>query len=468
MSAAAKTLDRDVVVVGGGVAGLAVAHALATRGANVTLLERKPYFGGRAYSYEHPALQTVIDSQHVLLGCCTNLINLFKRSGTAERVRWYDELVFLESGGRASRIAPMWLPAPLHGAIDFLQVPMLGLEDKIGMVRGLIDLLMTREYDDNENMASWLRRTGQTQRAVRRFWELTTSVTLNDSLENCSLRYGAKVFRELLLKSADGGKLGIPTVPLSDLFGEVAASIEAQGGEIVLRANVGALQQVNGRWRVGSEEREWFADAVVLAGAFEQVQQMLPLLPASNERMNLESALQHYTHSSIITAHLWFDREFTGLHHAALLDTMYQWIFNKTRIRNADAGQGYYVELVIGAANPHLKLERDELIQRALAELRTFFPDSANCKLVKSAVLKEARATFSATPGLDVYRPAAQSAWPGLYLAGDWTRTEWPSTMESAARSGYLAAEAVCSAANVPDKILQPDISASGLMKLFE
>jgi squalene-associated FAD-dependent desaturase len=453
---------NDVIVVGGGVAGLAAAHAMVVRGAKVTLLERKPYFGGRAYSYEHPALETIVDSQHVLLGCCTNLMDLFAKSGTSSSIRWYDELVFLEPGGRASRIAPTSLPAPLHRAIDFLQAPMLNVQDKIGIGAALAALLQAKPMDDNSNMAEWLRRKKQTGRAVRRFWELTASVTLNDSLENCSLKYGAKVFRELLLKSVQGGRLGIPTVPLSDLFGAVAANIRAHGGDVVLRASVDAIEQQGGRWRVASGDREWHADVVVLAGAFEQMQSMLGMLPESDERAALAGDLAKFTHSSIVTTHLWFDREFTGLHHAALLDTTYEWIFNKTRIRNADAAQGSYVELVKGSANAILNLGREELIERALTELKLFFPALASCRLVKSAVLKEARATFSATPGLDAYRPGARTAWPGLFVAGDWTRTDWPSTMESAARSGYLAAEAICG-----EKVLQPDIAASGLMQLF-
>jgi zeta-carotene desaturase len=461
-------MKADVVVVGGGVAGLAAAHALAARGARVTLLERKPYFGGRAYSYPHPALGTVVDSQHVLLGCCTNLIDLLQRTGTAETVRWYDELVFLEPGGRVNRIAPGWMPAPLHSSLSFLSAPMLGVEDKLGIARALMDLMHPRPLDDNESMAGWLQRTGQTKKSIRRFWDLTVSVTLNDSLENCSLRYGAKVFRELLLKSVAGGRLGIPMLPLSDLYGRVAESIVMLGGEVALRADVdGLLAEKNGRWRVHSEAGEWSADAVVLAGSFDQVQQMLRMLPESAERAALDARLQRFVHSSIITTHLWFDREFTELHSAAMLDTMYQWIFHKSRIRGADPTRGSYVELVIGAANGLLKLDRSELIQAALDELQIFFPELAKCKLVKSGVLKEARATFSATPGLDAFRPGAATAWPGLYLAGDWTRTEWPSTMESAARGGYLAAEAVCSAANESATILVPDVAASGLMKMF-
>src|ERR1700761_1100436 len=125
-------MSADVIVVGAGVAGLAAASALTASGAKVTVLERKPYVGGRAYSYEHPALGEIVDCQHVLLGCCTNLVHLLKKNNAADLVRWYDELTFLETNGNISRIAPGAVPAPSHAALSFLKAPMLGVADKAG------------------------------------------------------------------------------------------------------------------------------------------------------------------------------------------------------------------------------------------------------------------------------------------------------------------------------------------------
>ena len=164
---------------------------------------------------------------------------------------------------------------------------------------------------------------------------------------------------------------------------------------------------------------------------------------------------------------LWFDRQITDLHHAALLDTKIQWIFHKSRIRSYPEEQGSYVEFVIAASMKQLKMERSEILDSALAELASFFPEVKRAKVVKSGILKEARATFSVLPGLDKVRPAAKSPGPVSYFAGDWTATGWPSTMESAARSGYLAAEAVAADCGSPVKFLQPDVPPSGIMKLF-
>ena len=165
--------------------------------------------------------------------------------------------------------------------------------------------------------------------------------------------------------------------------------------------------------------------------------------------------------------HLWFDRQVTDLHHAALLDTTIQWIFHKSRIRSYPEERGSYVELVIAASAAQLKMERREILESAMGELASFFPEVKRAKLIKSGILKEARATFSVLPGLEKLRPSAKSPWDGIFLAGDYTATAWPSTMEGAARSGYLTAEAVFRENGVERKFLQADLPPSGLMTIF-
>jgi zeta-carotene desaturase len=218
----------------------------------------------------------------------------------------------------------------------------------------------------------------------------------------------------------------------------------------------------DGRWSLQAGEQFFTADAVVLAVSVDQVLQIVLKLPAVPGSVELESALGHYVLSPYITTHLWFDRAFTDLDHAALLDTTYQWMFHKSRIRGWPAEKGSYVELVIGGSRELLKAGRAELIETALNDLSQFFPDARRVPLVKSGVLKEARATFSVVPGMDRYRPAPTSPWKGLFFAGDWTATEWPSTMEGAARSGYLAAEALSG-----KSFLKSDLEATGLMRLL-
>ena len=445
---------RNVIVVGAGVAGLSAADALTRSGATVTVLERRPHVGGRAYSYLHPALEEVVDSQHVVVGCCTNLIEFCNAAGLADKIRWYEAQTFLEpasakSPARSSVIAPGILPAPLQYSGSFLSASMLTFTDKLSIARGMQEFLRSYPSTDVESVASWYRRTRQSAGAIRHFWEPIILATLNDSAENSSLKYAGKVFHELFLKSAAGGRLGIPTVPLTDFYAAGAAMVQANGGSLQVRSSVEQLtQRSDGRWSLRCAEVEHVADDVILALPFEQTQKLITgvkLVNVAGEQVRSEliEHLSHFEHSPFISILLWYNRQITDLDHAWLLDSTIQWFFHKSRIRNYAPERGSYVELVIAGSKTELPMSRQEILQPALEELKRFFPEAGRARLLKSGILKEARATFSVTPGLDQYRPNQQTGLSGLYLAGDWTRTDWPATMEGAARSGRLAAGAV-------------------------
>jgi squalene-associated FAD-dependent desaturase len=471
--------QSDVLIIGAGLAGLSAAIALSASGANVALLDRKPYVGGRAYSYPHPALDEVIDSQHVLLGCCTNLIDLCRLCGADKHIRWYDRITFLEPGtdGRPvqrSDIGPSFLPAPGHSSFSFLSAHMLSLKDKIGIALGLTEFLRGYPANDAEPFSAWLKRTKQTDRSILHFWEPVIVGALNDSFDRCSTRYAGQVFHESFLKSAEGGRLGIPTQPLSDFYAAAAQLAEQQGTTLHLRTSIDSISRLaDGRWQaMASDGALHLAHNLVIALPFEQTARLLQTLPESDPaRAQILPQIAHFTHAPITTLHLWFDREITLLDHAALLDTRIQWMFNKSRIRRDEpsiaATPGQYLELVISASFAELHQTREQIFSSAVEELASFFPQVRTAKLLKSGILKEARATFSVTPGLDAYRPPAATSSPGLFLAGDWTQTGWPSTMESAVRSGRLAAEAVCVAAGKRETFLYPNLPAAGLMKLL-
>src|SRR6059058_4890335 len=210
-----KENRASVGVVGGGLAGLSAACALADTGFKVMLFERRPFLGGRASSYEHPGTGEIVDNcQHVLLGCCTNLIEFYQRIGVEDKIRWFDQLTFLEPGGRASVIRPSWLPAPFHTAPAFLRATCLNLADKLAIAAAMAALAHLTPRDNGETFLTWLRRHGQTERAINRFWKTVLVSALNEDLDRVSVRSAAQVIRESFLKSASAGRIGIPTVPL--------------------------------------------------------------------------------------------------------------------------------------------------------------------------------------------------------------------------------------------------------------
>jgi squalene-associated FAD-dependent desaturase len=454
-----------VAVVGGGLAGLAAGCALAGSGFRVTLFERRPYLGGRASSYQHPGTGEVVDNcQHVLLGCCTNLIQFYERLGVESKIRWYDRLTFLEPGGRASVINPSTLPAPFHNAPAFLRAACLDLSDKLAIGMAMAALAPATLRDDGDCFQSWLRRHGQTKQAIERFWKPVLVSALNEELDRMSVPYAAQVVRESFLKSAAAGRMGVPTVPLTKLYSVAGDYITARGGDVRLRYGVESFRTEPDAVKLLVASDEMSVDFVVFAVPFDVLSRLLPQTTAAGP---LGKALARFETSPITGIHLWFDRQITDLDHAVLLDRTIQWMFHKSKLLGRNEN-GSYVELVVSSSKTLVEKSRAEIIELALAELREFFPGARGANLVKSTVIKEVHATYSPRPGVDVYRPHPETVWPRVFLAGDWTATGWPATMEGAVRSGYMAAESVARAAGVPDaSFLVPNLPASGFMRLF-
>jgi zeta-carotene desaturase len=457
---------KHVAVAGGGLAGLAAGCALADVGFCVTLFERRPYLGGRASSYQHPGTGEVVDNcQHVLLGCCTNLIEFYQRLGVQDKIRWYDRLTFLEPGGRASAIGAASLPAPFHTLPSFLRAPCLSVSDKLSIAAAMAVLAPSLPRDNGQPFLSWLRQCGQTEAAINRFWKTILVSALNEDLDRISIPYAAQVIRESFLKSAAAGRMGIPTVPLTDLYSAAGDYITARGGAVHFRSGVESFTpQAIGVELFTGEPTELF-DFLVLALPFNGLASILPQTPQAEP---LRKNLKQFSSSPITGIHLWFDRQITDLDHAVLLDRTIQWMFHKSKLlgRSQNAN-GSYVELVVSSSKSLVERPKQEITDLALSELREFFPEARSANLLKSTVIKEVHATYSPKPGVDRYRPGPETAWPRVFLAGDWIATGWPATMEGAVRSGYLAAEALVRSTGGSGKFLVPDLPAQGFMRLL-
>lgn len=464
--------DRSVAIVGGGLAGLSAGCALAEAGFYVTLLERRPFVGGRASSYEHPGTGEVVDNcQHVLLGCCTNLLDLYRRFGGTEKIRWYDQLTFIEPGGRQSKISLSFLPAPFHALPSFLTASSLQMADKFAIARAMLALMKGLPQDSGEDFLHWLRRKGQTERAIEHFWKVVLVSALNEDLDRVSVRYAAQVFRESFLKSALAGRMGIPTVPLTQLYSSAVDYIRSRGGVVKLRASVESIAPDETGVCIKLANETLRSSVALLAVPYFA---LAKLLPQEETSASLRQDLEQFQSSPITGIHLWFDRQITDLEHAVLLDRTIQWLFHKSllldsrRSAAAESASGSYVELVVSSSKDLVEKSRGEIIELALKELAEFFPTVKNARLVKATVIKEYHATYSALPQSDLYRPKASTAWPRVFLAGDWTATGWPATMEGAVRSGYIAAEEITRAVGQPQRFLLPDLPAAGFMRLFD
>ena len=381
-------------------------------------------------------------------------------------IRWSDRLTFLEPGGRASEIAPSALPAPLHTAPAFLRAQCLEFSDKVSIARAMLALAPTTPRETGESFLTWLERHGQTSRAIDRFWKPILVSALNEEVDRVSVSYAAQVMRESFLKSAGAGRMGVPSVPLTTLYQASGDYIRARQGDVRFRSSVDTFRASPSHVTLGLPAGEETFDYAVFAVPFDVLDR---ILPDSSAAQSLKQSLSKFTTSPITGIHLWFDREITDLEHAVLLDRTIQWMFHKSKLQKRDTnGHGSYVELVVSASNSLVEKSRQEIVDLAVGELKEFFPAAVTAQLVKSTVVKEIHATYSPRPGIDLQRPPAETVWPRVFLAGDWTATGWPATMEGAVRSGYLAAQSLARVAGQRDaSFLVPDLAPSGFMRLF-
>lgn len=456
-----------MVVIGGGLAGLASTTLLAEHGFRVTLLEKRPFLGGRATSYpvpqQEPGAEEYVDNcQHVLTRGCTYLIDFYKRLGVLDSIRFYNHFSFLDEHGRLVELRGSILPAPFHFLPSFLFFRVLSWRDR--RLVGSAMLRMLKQQNDLQNLDSlsvldWLKQNGQSPRAIELFWRTVLVSALNEELELASARYGLKVFLDGFLNHRKAFEMGVPATDLGRLYTEPSLrSLQNRGGVARLRSTVAAIEV-----DAGNVAAVTLSDGEKIGGDYfvgaVPPEVMLKALPAEvTERFEYFSAWKKFEYSPITAIYFWFDREFTQLPHIAFPGRPIQWLFNK--------GKGH-VGLVVSASREMLEMGRPEIVELAHRELCSAIPEASNAKLIRSVVIKEPFATFSCRPGADEYRPDQQSPLRNLFVAGDWTRTGWPPTMEGAVRSGYRCAELILQAEGIDKTVMVADYPAQWTAKLF-
>ncbi|MGL6076041.1 MAG: hydroxysqualene dehydroxylase HpnE [Fimbriiglobus sp.] len=445
---------KTVQIIGGGLAGLAAAVALGSRGYRVTVLESRQRLGGRAGSFTDPTTGQMVDAcQHVSMGCCTNLAHFCRVVGIEHHLEPQPVLYFQTPDRRVSRFTADPWPAPFHLGRALLGAHYLTVSEKLRIAYGLACLRQLDPADDQPLMA-WLEAHRQTPRTIARYWAIVLVSALNESIERVGVKYARKVFVEGFMAHRDGFRVEVPKVPLGRLYGEeLRAWFVRHGVELRENAGVKEIEVEHGEvkqlhLRDGSTHS---ADETILAVPFDRVTALLPEAWRRQVPFSLADQLEP---SPITSVHLWYDRPITELPHVVMLDSVCQWLFS----RGESSPGEHYVQVVVSAARELRGLGREEIERRVILELQQFFPIAATAKLIRSKVVTEHTATFSAIPGIDAIRPPQATPIAGLTLAGDWTQTGWPATMEGAVRSGYLAAEVILAYDRRPEKLVQPDL----------
>ena len=432
----------NTVVVGGGLAGITAALRLADAGASVTLLEGRPRLGGAAFSFTRGDL-TIDNGQHVFLRCCEAYRGLLRRLGAEGDVVLQDRLDIpvLHASGRAARLSRLrGVPAPLHLSAALARYRLLTPADRLRAAAGALALRRLDPADpslDTRTLGKFLRAHRQNDATIDALWGIIATATLNLRPDEGSLALAAKVFRTGLLDHAPAADVGYAAVPLGELHSTAAAralrdaGVDLQLNERVERVEAG---RVHARGRDASATVP--ADAVVLALPHREALVAAPALAATPV-----AAAAGLGATSIVNVHVIYDRKVTDLPFAAAVGSPVQWFFDRTDTSGLRHGQ--YLAITVSAADAIVDEPSKVLRARFVAELARLLPEAAGANVVDAFVTRERRATFRQAPGSAALRPPARTDVDGLWLAGAWTATGWPDTMESAVRSGIAAADGV-------------------------
>jgi len=472
-----------VAIVGGGLAGMAAAAAAVAHGLRVELFEQAKALGGRAGSFHDPASDRLVDAcQHIALGCCTNLDDFCRRTGVDEGFRRYKTLHFVcpqqppstlaeeapASGSPGVRdcydfAASRWLPAPLHLLPGLLGLGYLKRSDRWAIARTLLRLARQPPDDrpDAPPIGPWLQSQGQSEEAIERFWSVVLTSALGETTERLSQAAARQVFLDGFLASRWAYELVVPQVPLGELWPQAAAWLSARGVAIRLGTRVQEIESAGRRAAavvLGDGTRRGF-DFCVAAVPWRQVRgllctQLRPALPDLDRAEQLQP-------SPITAVHLWFDRAICSLPHAAIIPR--GWFFADPR----PGPPAWHYQVVLSGPHALQGHDREEIVRAVRADLEAVWSAARGARLVRWLVLAQPAAVFSVRPGSDALRPPQRTPVENLLVAGDWTATGWPATMEGAVRSGYLAVEAILAALGHPERVVVKDLPRGWLVRLL-
>jgi zeta-carotene desaturase len=433
-------------------------------GFTVTLLEKRNVLGGRASSFAPPGESASIDNcQHVLLGCCTNLLDFFSRTNALRHIRFYRRFDFLGERGFASLAASL-LPAPLHFLPSILRFHHLSLGDRRSLARAIFSVVRTPKPYPDVSFMDWLSQQNQSTSLIECFWRPVMTSALNEDPERLSTSPAFHVIVDSFVRNRRGYYMGVPRVPLSEMYSglKMREFMEIHLSTAISWIDIGDNRVAGIRLQGGERiEADYYLSALppdALANLFDP--QSLRAWPELEKGRRLEW-------SPITGIHLWYDRPVMSRPHAVIIGKTAQWVFNKSLTQSPGRSTGQYIQVVISASRPLLTMKREEILELIQRELNEVLPTTRGAILERAVVVKVAESTPHFPPGAYSQRPGAETPYRNLFLGGDWTATGWPPTMEGAVRSGYQAAECITAAAGTPRKFMVPDLPTGLLARLL-
>ncbi len=435
--------NKSVLVTGGGWAGISAAVDLADRGFKVTLLEQSTKLGGRASSFTDDKTGDTLDNgQHLFMGCYTSTIRLLRKLGTLNLLKFQKglQVEFVDQAAQFYALKCLPLPAPLHLFSGILRLGTLSPSEKLKMVR--VWRALRKGSAPGKTVTEWLTALGQSEKSQRHLWDLITLATLNEQPNLAEADALITVLKEAFFSSPEKSQMAMSTVGLSDLCGPPAEKfIQSRGGSVQTNKLVKRIQAVGDQVRgiVMRDGSTLVADYYISAVPFFVLKN---LLPGEQSRSEFFAGLHQLKSSMILSISLWFDRRVIDKDFVGMLDTKTHWLFNKGRLLGRSK-EGDYLALVISGAQEHAEKTNEQILELCLGELRKAFPSCANATLKHSLVVREKNATLSPRPGYNQWRPSQRTPLHNFFLAGDWTATGLPATIESAVLSGAKAAALV-------------------------